>query len=203
MKPPRPKLSYANVVSSLALFAALGGVSYAAVALPAGSVGHKQVRASAITTQQVRDHTLRKRDFRAGVLTSGVQGPQGEPGPQGERGPQGPAGDPAAALTPGSVGTPQLAQDSVTYSKLGIVPVHASSNDNTQSPKLVQVDCPSGTTILSGGAGIAHNFVPAPGVAALSYNTGLPFQNGWAAEAYSTTTGSSWELDVIALCIKN
>jgi len=208
MKPRLPKLSYANVVSSLALFVALGGVSYAAVTLPAGSVGHKQVRSRAITTQQIRDHTLRKRDFRAGVLTSGVGGlqgepaPQGEPGPQGERGPQGPAGDPAAALTSGSVGTSQLQQGSVTYNKLGIVPVHASSSDNTQSPKLVQVDCPAGTTILSGGAGIAHNFIPAPGVAALSYNLGLPFQNGWAAEAYSTSAGASWELDVVALCIK-
>ena len=34
----REKLSYANVVATLALFVALGGASYAAVTLPAGSV---------------------------------------------------------------------------------------------------------------------------------------------------------------------
>lgn len=45
----REKLSYANVVATLALFVALGGASYAAVTLPAGSVGDKQLRNGAIT----------------------------------------------------------------------------------------------------------------------------------------------------------
>jgi hypothetical protein len=44
----RPRLSYANVVASLALFIALGGVSYAVVELPAGSVGSAQLRDGAV-----------------------------------------------------------------------------------------------------------------------------------------------------------
>ena len=39
-----PRLTYANVVATLALFIAVGGASYAAVALPANSVGARQVR---------------------------------------------------------------------------------------------------------------------------------------------------------------
>jgi hypothetical protein len=39
MKLSRPRLTYANIVASLALFAALGGVSYAATTLPKSSVG--------------------------------------------------------------------------------------------------------------------------------------------------------------------
>lgn len=41
-------LSYANVVATLALFVALGGVSYAAIVLPANSVGPKQLRPNAV-----------------------------------------------------------------------------------------------------------------------------------------------------------
>jgi hypothetical protein len=35
----RPRLTYANVLASLALFVALGGSSYAALQLPKASVG--------------------------------------------------------------------------------------------------------------------------------------------------------------------
>jgi hypothetical protein len=38
-----------NVVAYLALFIALGGTSYAAIKLPAGSVGTKQLRSGAVT----------------------------------------------------------------------------------------------------------------------------------------------------------
>jgi len=40
--------SYANVISTLALFVSLAGVSYAAVTLPAGSVGRKQLQPGAV-----------------------------------------------------------------------------------------------------------------------------------------------------------
>src|SRR5436305_10451068 len=37
------RLTYANVLATLALFAALGGASYAALAIPANSVGTRQL----------------------------------------------------------------------------------------------------------------------------------------------------------------
>ena len=43
------RLSYANVVATLALFVSLGGASYAAVALPTNSVGPRQLRSGAVT----------------------------------------------------------------------------------------------------------------------------------------------------------
>ena len=45
----RDHLTYANVVATLALLGSLGGASYAAVTLPANSVGTKQLRAHAVT----------------------------------------------------------------------------------------------------------------------------------------------------------
>ncbi len=40
----RSRLTYSDVVASLALFIALGGVSYAAVKLPKNSVGPRRSR---------------------------------------------------------------------------------------------------------------------------------------------------------------
>jgi hypothetical protein len=42
-----------NVVAYLALFVALGGTSYAAIRLPAGSVGTKQLRKGAVTNRKL------------------------------------------------------------------------------------------------------------------------------------------------------
>lgn len=42
-----------NVVSYLALFVALGGTSYAAINLPAGSVGSRQLRSGAVTNKKL------------------------------------------------------------------------------------------------------------------------------------------------------
>jgi len=56
----------------LALFLASGGVSYAAVKVPANS----------ITTRQVKDFSLLSRDFKRGQLPRGAPGPAGSVGPK-------------------------------------------------------------------------------------------------------------------------
>ena len=78
LKPRRP--SPALVVSVIALVAALGGTSYAAIKLPANSVGTKQIKKDAVTTAKVKDGSLQMADFRAGQLPAGAAGataPQG------------------------------------------------------------------------------------------------------------------------------
>ncbi len=67
MKLPRPRLTYANVVASLALFVALGGVSYAATSLPKGSVGPKQIRAEAVRTGKMADGAVTAAKLAKGV----------------------------------------------------------------------------------------------------------------------------------------
>ncbi len=88
-----------NAIALLALFVALGGTSYAALALPANSVGTKQLRNGAVTAAKVRKGSLLAKDFRAGQLP---RGPRGLTGPQGAPGQQGLKGDPG---TPGAPGT--------------------------------------------------------------------------------------------------
>jgi len=81
---------YANVTATLALIIALGGTSYAAIVLPANSVGSKQLkkravtnsklRPNAVTSATVRNGSLRARDFKAGQLPTGQAGPAGPAG---------------------------------------------------------------------------------------------------------------------------
>lgn len=51
-------LSYANVISTACLFLLLGGGAYAAVNLPAKSVGTKQLKAGAVTGVKIKDGTI-------------------------------------------------------------------------------------------------------------------------------------------------
>jgi hypothetical protein len=50
---PRPQLSYANVIATIALFVALGGAAVAA-GLPKNSVGPKQLKKGAVTPKALR-----------------------------------------------------------------------------------------------------------------------------------------------------
>jgi hypothetical protein len=62
MRIPRPKLNYANVIATLALFVALGGAAVAA-GLPKNSVGSKQLKSNAVTKR-----TLHRKAVTAGKL---------------------------------------------------------------------------------------------------------------------------------------
>ncbi len=88
----RERLSYANVVATLALFIALGGSSYAAVKITGknvkdGSLTGQDIKNSSVTSRDVKNRSLLARDFRAGQLPAGAQGPRGTAGPQGPAGP--------------------------------------------------------------------------------------------------------------------
>jgi hypothetical protein len=64
----RPRLTYANVVATLALFVALAGTSYAAVRLPRNSIGTSQIRREAVTGAKVRSGTLTGAKIAAGSI---------------------------------------------------------------------------------------------------------------------------------------
>jgi Collagen triple helix repeat (20 copies) len=104
----RARLTYANVVASLALFLALGGVSYAAVTLPKNSVGSKQIRSNAVTSSKVKDGSLLGKDFKAGQLPAGPKGDPGSTGPQGPQGLKGDKGDRGDKGDKGDPGTPAV-----------------------------------------------------------------------------------------------
>lgn len=67
MKLRRPRLTYANIVATIALFAALGGVSYAATTLPSNSVGSKQIQAEAVRTGKLAEDAVTASKLSQGV----------------------------------------------------------------------------------------------------------------------------------------
>ena len=84
-----------NAIALTALFVALGGTSYAAVKLPAGSVGSRELKRESVTLPKVAPAARR--------ALQGIPGPKGEVGPEG---PAGAAGKPGDAGPPGSAGQP-------------------------------------------------------------------------------------------------
>lgn len=99
----RRRLTYANIVASLALFLAMGGTGYAALSLPKASVGAKQLKQGAVTSKKVKNRSLIRKDFRAGQLPAGPQGPTG---PQGATGEPGSAAAYALIVSNGTVFSP-------------------------------------------------------------------------------------------------
>ena len=87
------RLTYANVVASLALFIALGGGAYAATKLPKNSVGNAQLKNDAVDGAKVDDGSLSAKDFKKSSLPKGDQGPAGSTGPQGPAGSTGQPGE--------------------------------------------------------------------------------------------------------------
>ena len=83
---PMARLSYANVMATIAVFIALGGGALAATQLKKNSVGAKQLKRDSVTSAKVKDGSLLGSDFAAGQLPAGERGPQGPEGAQGASG---------------------------------------------------------------------------------------------------------------------
>jgi hypothetical protein len=89
----RSRLTYANVMATIAVFVALGG---SALALKSNSVGSRQLKKNAVKNSDLADNAVRSpevangsllsEDFAAGQLLPGPQGAQGEQGAPGEPG---------------------------------------------------------------------------------------------------------------------
>jgi hypothetical protein len=65
----RQRLTFANVMSTIAVFCALGGGAYAAVALPKNSVGSKQLKKNAITNAKIGKNAVTGAKVKNGSLT--------------------------------------------------------------------------------------------------------------------------------------
>ena len=64
----KPRLSFANVTSALALFIALGGTSYAAVSLSANSVNKTHLRSNSVGKSEIRARAVGRSEVGANTI---------------------------------------------------------------------------------------------------------------------------------------
>ena len=142
MKALRSHLKFANVISVVALCIALGGTSYAALTLPRNSVGSKQIKSGAVKSSDVKNSSLRLRDFKRGEVPAGATGPAGALGPKGDAGPQGARGADGADGAEGAPGTVGAASTAFFRATSDL----ADGNSSSYS-----VFCPAGKQAIGGG----------------------------------------------------
>jgi hypothetical protein len=140
LKSHRP--SPALVVSIIALSVTLGGTSYAAIVLPANSVGTKQIKKDAVTSAKVKAGSLLAADFAPGQLPAGAAGATGATGATGPIGATGPKGDKGEKGDPGINGTNGT---NVVVRESASTPVAASAIVS------VTVQCLAGERATGGG----------------------------------------------------
>lgn len=70
MKRVRKRLTYANVMSSIAVFLVLGGAAFAASQLPKNSVGSKQLKKNAVTTKKIKNNAVTSSKLKNGSVTN-------------------------------------------------------------------------------------------------------------------------------------
>src|SRR4051794_33726550 len=95
----RPRLTYANVVATVALLIAVTGGAYAATQLPKHSVGSRQLKRNAVISSKVKNRSLLSRDSKAGQLPAGARGAPGRQGLKGDKGDKGDKGIKATRAT--------------------------------------------------------------------------------------------------------
>jgi hypothetical protein len=129
----RSRLSYANVTASLALFVALGGTSYAAIKLPARSVGTIQLKSRAVTNAKIAPNAVDGSKVRDGSLT-GLDI----------------AGKVAAAIT----------ADRLAYVRhITVVATNDPAPAGSFSTKGGVAACPPGTFVVGGGVSLGDRSV--------------------------------------------
>jgi Collagen triple helix repeat (20 copies) len=172
MKSVRKRLTYANVMSSIAVFLVVaGGTAFAASQLGRESVGTSQLKKEAVSLAKINaaaKNSLKGATGPAGATgakgadgpkgATGAQGPRGDRGEKGERGETGPStGVAGGALTgnypnpdlaPNVVTTEKIVNGAVTASKLGTITVIEDSTEIANGATGLLVDnCGTGVLL--------------------------------------------------------
>jgi hypothetical protein len=166
----RPRLTYANLVATLALFIALGGGAYAATELPAHSVGTRELKNGAVTPTKLSRtaKALLKRGLRG---ATGARGAPGATGPTGAVGAAGATGATGAAGATGpsdvyATGTAYLASLPASQTSLGSMTVPAGSyliqakvtlQASTASNSECTIGGPFGSSVIWDQGDVKHN----------------------------------------------
>jgi uncharacterized iron-regulated membrane protein len=182
MRPgPRPRPTYANVTATLALFVALGGGAYAATALPANSVGSKQLKKNAVAAAKIKSNAVTRSKVRDNSLTGADINEASV------------AKVPAAALADAAThATAAAAIDKVTYkTAAGTAPPSSAATAATAT-------CDSGQHVVGGGVKLDP-----PGIGVVNDSYPDTSNTAWTAHVGNGTSGNtatSLSFTVYAIC---
>jgi hypothetical protein len=175
----RGRLTYANVMATIAVFVALGGTSVAAVSLKRNSVGSAQIKNGSVTGNDVKSNSLSGGDIKSltGKDFKGGQLPQGEQGPPG---PQGPAGAAGATNVVIRTGTKGIAE-------------------NTPGGIGAQADCQAGERAVGGGSMLSEGYSDDTLQSTRPFTGAAGTPNAWYA-SYVVGAHPARTLTVYVLC---
>jgi hypothetical protein len=196
------------VVALLALFIALGGVSYG---VATGSIDSREIANGTVQSRDVRDDslqgvdvennalgggdiaegTVRARDIAAGAIRSREITDRSVVGRD---------------VASNSLGDREIAEPQLEINRLGgfrseryvrnLRRVQTATGNDPVTPKAAPpARCPAGKRLIGGGASVV---APAPVPVALTVNG--PSGNAWTAMAYATAPTGNWQLVAVAIC---
>jgi hypothetical protein len=162
------RLTYANVMATVAVFLALGGSATAATVLISG----RDVRDGSLTGADIKNRSLTRADLARSALVVpsprerqgkdggpgpqgpvGARGPEGETGPAGSRGERGPQGLPGEAGSRGADGAPGTVGPTGVPGAPGITVAAQTGNsppppDPTKDEKSLDIALPTRARLL-------------------------------------------------------
>jgi len=199
MKRFLPRPTYANVVSTLCLFLLLGGASaFAATKLAKNSVGATQIKKNAVVTAKIKNAAVTNSKIADAAVTSGKLADNAVTNSK--------LSDNAVTtgkITDSAVTNPKLAANAVTTGKIAdgevratdlgtIVTAQKTVQIEPGLPGTVDVACPAGSIMLSGGGYWTTNVN--------SLRTTVKQGNGWRVEG-KNNDGVGEPLTAEAYCL--
>jgi hypothetical protein len=167
------RISPGSVLALIALFVALGGVSYAAVTINGkniknNSIPGKKLKNGAVTNAKVKANSLGANRLTSAARASlrGAQGERGPAGPQGAQGPQGPQGPEGPA---------------------GTALAYAQVNDGGATPSFV-ADRTFGFSAVTRPAGGRYCLALDAALVDLAFDGGVPYVPTVASVEYGNTS---------------
>lgn len=214
MKQLKKHLTFANVVSCLALFMALSGVAYAAKTivktqnLRNGAVTTAKLRNGAVTTgklrnggvtgQKIASATIGSGQLANGSVRSGQLGGQVVTEAKIKNGAVSESKLGAGAVSSGKLSASFLAQlvKNVTY-------VNAESATNSEGAKTETAFCPSGKQAIGGGARVNGELEEVAVTGSNPFVAGDGQRTGWSAfgrELPDEPGVKKWSITAFAIC---
>ena len=152
----RSHLSFANSISLIALFVALGGTSLAAVTLSKNSVGAKQIKKNAVTASEVKRNAVGASEIRSNAIAGGDIADNGVGG---------------ADLSNNSVGIGELTDNSVGAAEIGN---NAVGSTEVANGTIAQADLVAGLLAKSLEVTVQRSDVALPDAATQAVEVACP-----------------------------